>query len=354
MNRPAGKGWPWLRAVLAAALLLPGCGRGKEPEPEVAPTLRLFTWAAYMDPAVLEDFRKEFRVKVTLENYSSNEELLANLQGKAGDYDVIVPSDYMVATLREQGLLEPLAAERIPNLKYVEPAFRDSPFDPGNAYCAPYLWGTTGIAYDSERIPAPDSWRALWDSRYRGRISMLSDPRETIGAALKSLGHSINSTDSKALRAAGDLLRRQKPLVKNYTSDGYDDLLLSGEVWLAHAWSGDAARMAQQKPSLKYVLPKEGSTMYMEHLCIPKGAPDKKHAEVFINYLLRPEVAARLVTFTRHASSTTGALALLPPALLNDPTVLPSAAARARLEWMQELGEAARLYERVWADLKIR
>ncbi|MBI3002852.1 MAG: spermidine/putrescine ABC transporter substrate-binding protein, partial [candidate division NC10 bacterium] len=227
-------------------------------------------------------------------------------------------------------------------------------FDPGNAHCVPYLWGTTGIAYDSERIPVPDSWRVLWERRYRGRISMLSDPRETIGAALKALGHSLNTTDPRALRAAADLLRRQKPLVKTYTSDTYDELLLAGEIWLAHAWSGDAARVAQQKPTVKYALPKEGSTIYTEHLCIPKGAPHKKTAEVFINYLLRPEVAARLVAFTRHPSPNAGARALLPPALLNDPTVLPSEEALARLEWMEDVGEADRLYDRTWAELRIR
>lgn len=343
-----------VRAGLAAGLLLAGCGQSGGPKAGLDPTLHLLNWAAYMDPAVLEDFTKEFGVKVTLETYASNEELLARLQGGAGGYDVIVPSDYMVAILRQQGLLDPLEAGRVTNLKHIEPAFRDGPFDPGNAHCAPYLWGTTGIAYDSDRVTAPDSWRALWDGRYRGRISMLSDQRETIGAALKALGHSLNSSDPKALRAAADLLRRQRPLVKAYTSDNYDELLLAGEIWLAHAWSGDVARVAQQKPSLKYVLPKEGSTIYMEHLCIPKGAPHKKTAEAFINYLLRPEVAARLVTFTRHPSPNGGARALLPPALLNDPTVLPSEEARARLEWMEDLGDATRLYDRLWAELKIR
>ncbi|HEV8662791.1 MAG TPA: spermidine/putrescine ABC transporter substrate-binding protein [Candidatus Methylomirabilis sp.] len=345
---------PRFGTAVAALFLLAGCGQGGGPRAGLDPTLTLFNWAHYMDPAVLEDFTKEFGVKVTLESYVSNEELLAKLQGGTGGYDIIVPSDYMVATLREQGLLEPLEVERVPNLKHIEPAFRDGPFDPGPAHCAPYLWGTTGIAYDSERVPAPDSWRVLWESRYRGRISMLSDPRETIGAALKALGQSLNSTDPKTLRAAADLLRRQKPLVKVYTSDTYAELLLAGEVWLAHAWSGDVARVAQEKPSLKYVLPKEGSTIYMDHLCIPKGAPHKKTAEALINYLLRPEVAARLVTFTRHPSPNEGARALLPPALLNDPTVLPSAEARARLEWMQDLGETTRLYDRLWAELRIR
>jgi spermidine/putrescine-binding protein len=339
---------------LAALLLLAGCGRGDGPKPGLDQTLHLFNWATYMDPEVLEDFTKEFGVKVTLETYTSNEELLARLDSGAGGLDVVVPSDFLVSLLRTRGLLEPLAPERIPNLKHIEPPFGDGPFDPGNAHCAPYLWGTTGIAYDSERIPAPDSWRVLWESRYRGRISMLSDPRETIGAALKALGHSLNTTDPRALRAAADLLRRQKPLVKTYTSDTYAELLLAGEIWLAHAWSGDVARVAQQKPSVKYALPKEGSTIYMEHLCVPKDAPHKKTAEVFINYLLRPEVAARLVAFTRHGSPNAGARALLPPALLNDPTVLPSEEALARLEWMQDVGEADRLYDRTWAELRIR
>jgi len=344
-----------VRVGLAALLLLAGCRQSGGPKAGLDPTLHLFTWAAYMDPAVLEDFTKEFGVQVTLDTYASNEDLLAKLQGGANGYDVIVPSDYMVPILRQQGLLLPLEAERVPNLRHIEPAFRDLPFDPRNAHCLPYLWGTTGIAYDSDRVTtAPDSWRALWDGRYRGRISMLNDQRETIGAALKALGHSLNSTDPQALRAAADLLRRQKPLVKAYTSENYDELLLAGEIWLAHAWSGDVARVAQRKPSLKYALPKEGSTIYMEHLCIPKGAPHKKTAEAFINYLLRPEVAVRLVTFTRHPSPNGGVQPLLPPALLNDPTVFPSAAARARLEWMQDLGEATHLYDRLWTELRTR
>ncbi|MGC3974532.1 MAG: spermidine/putrescine ABC transporter substrate-binding protein [Nitrospira sp.] len=282
-------GLVWLTGYLAA------CGqRFDESGAEAQSVLHYFTWSDYVSPDIIQEFERREQVKVVIDTFSSNEELLAKLQSGATGYDVAVPSDFMVAIMIQQGLLSELDRAALSNATQLEPHLQTLPFDPDRRYSIPYLWGTVGIGYDSATIPTPpDSWSILWDTRYKGRISMLNDQREVFGAVLRSMGQSMNSTEPQVIEAAKERLLHQKPLVKTYTSDHYDQLLASGEVVLAHGWGGQVARAMADRPSIRYVVPKEGATIWADCLVVLRTAPQKALAMRFINYLMEPTVAAR-------------------------------------------------------------
>jgi spermidine/putrescine-binding protein len=353
----------WLRSLvlngvglLVLAGGLSGCGQGMGGESgEKRPVLHYFTWSDYVGPEIIAEFERREQVKVVIDTFSSNEELLAKLQSGATGYDVAVPSDFMVAIMVRQGLLQELDAAAMPNASFLEPHLQALPFDPHRQYSVPYLWGTVGIGYDSAVITAaPDSWSILWDPRYKGRISMLNDQREVFGAVLRSMGQSMNSTDATVIESAKERLLQQKPLVKTYTSDHYDQLLASGEVVLAHGWGGQVARAMAERPTIRYVVPKEGATLWADCLVVLKSAPQKALAMRFINYLMEPEVAARTSERLRFASASRTARELVSPAIRDNPAVYPPPDQLGRLEWMQDVGKGIRLYDRAWTELKMQ
>jgi len=349
-------GFLLLVGSLAASLVACG-GKAGEEEQTLAPELHVYNWSEYIDPQVYEDFEAEFGVHVVEDTFANNEELLAKLQAGAGGYDVIVPSDYMVAIMIEEGLLAELNHENLPNLSNLDSKFTDLPYDPGLVHCVPYLWGTTGIGYNMEVFEeAPDSWAYMFDpelaSQYAGKFTMLNDMRETIGAALKYLGYSLNSTDEAELMEARDLLIQQKQWVYAYDAEQYEDLLSADEVVMVHAWSGDIFMVAEEDERLWYAIPQEGGTIWADNLCIPTTAPNKYTAEVFINYLLRPDVAAKNSNYTWYASPNAAATEYIDAEILEEPAIYPPPDVMERLEWMEDLGDATPLWERIWTEVK--
>lgn len=336
-------------AVLAAA-----CG-GKEQK--LAKEIHVYNWSEYIDPQVYKDFEAEFGVHVVEDTFANNEELLAKLQAGATGYDVIVPSDYMVSIMIQEKILAELDHKNIPNITNIDSKFADPPYDRGLRHCVPYLWGTTGIGYNNEAFDEPpDSWAYLFDpnmaSQYAGRFTMLNDPRETIGAALKYLGYSLNSTSEEELTKARDLLIQQKQWVYAYDAEQYEDLLSADETVLAHGWSGDFFMVSAEDERIWYAIPKEGATIWADNLCIPKTAPNKYTAEVFINYLLRPEVAAANSNYTWYASPNAAAKELIEAEILEEPAIYPPQEVMERLEWLEDVGDATPLYERMWTEVK--
>ncbi|WP_447980332.1 polyamine ABC transporter substrate-binding protein [Candidatus Nitrospira bockiana] len=352
----------WTRETLCAVAivcaLLPACQPTPEDPPTSVPTavtLYYFTWSDYAGQDLLEGFERQTGAKVVVDTFGSNEELLAKLQGGAGGYDVAVPSDFMVSIMARLGLLADLDLSKIPNAALVLDDLKRLPFDPENRHSVPYLWGTVGIGYDSEAVAeTPDSWDVLWDPRYQGRISVLNDQREVFGMALRSIGESMNTRNPAAIERAKQKLLAQKPLVRAYTSEHYDQLLASGEVVLAHGWGGQVARAMAQRPSIRYVVPKEGATIWSDCLVVLKASPHKDLAMRFINYLLDRDVAARTTERLRFASSNREAKALVPSELRDNPAVYPPESAFDRLEWMRDVGETIRVYDRGWTELKLR
>ena len=351
--------WPAvLLGVLAATLACqPAPDDGKKPIPKASgstPTLYYFTWSDYVGPELIETFERQHGVKVVVDTFSSNEELLAKLQGGASGYDVAVPSDFMVSIMIKEGLLAELDVGKIPNARFLEERLQRLPFDPQHRYSVPYLWGTVGIGYDSAVIrDPPDSWAVLWDSRYKGRISMLNDQREVLGAALRAIGESLNTRDAGAIERAKQKLLSQKPLVKTYTSDQYDQLLASGDVVLAHGWGGPVARAMAHRPSIKYVIPKEGATIWADCLVVLKSSRNKELAQTFVNYLLDREVAARTTSRLLFAHANRESRTLVPAAIRENPAVYAPDSVLDRLEWATDVGDAIRLYDRAWTELKL-
>jgi spermidine/putrescine-binding protein len=325
---------------------------GQPGQPSV--TLQYFTWSDYVDKELIEGFERMAGVKVVVDTFGSNEELLAKLQSGASGYDVVVPSDFMVSIMIKQKLLAELDLARIPNAGLVVNRLQHLPFDPENRYSIPYLWGTVGIGYDSAIIPAPpESWEVLWDGRYKRRISMLNDQREVFGVALRTMGRSINAKNPAVIEQAKAKLLSQKPLVKTYTSENYHQLLAFGEVVLAHGWGGAVARAMTERPSIKYVIPKEGGTLWADCLAVLKASPRKDLAMRFINYLLDARVAARTTDRLLFASSNREARPLVQARVRENPAIYPPDAVLARLEWMADVGEAIRLYDRAWTEIKL-
>jgi spermidine/putrescine transport system substrate-binding protein len=320
--------------------------------------LYLFNWPDYIAQEVLERFERECGVKVIVDTYDSNETLLAKLQAGATGYDVIVPSDYMVSIMIKEGMLAELDKNNLPNLKHIDPAHLGLYFDPENKYTVPYMWGTSGFMYDTAAVQRElKSWKDLFEPApdIQGKISMLKDEREVIGAALKYLGFSMNTTNPEELQKAKEVLLRQKPYVKAYTSDTNRDLLVAGEVVVAHIWTGDAIRARDAKPTLKYVIPEEGCTIWQDNLAIPKTSKNKYTAEVFINFLMRPDIAAINANTIKFGSTNRTAIQqrLIDPALLNDPGIYPPDELKRKMEWMIDVGDAIELYDRIWTELGV-
>ena len=315
--------------------------------------LFIYNWPYYISENTIPGFEKEFGVKITYDNYSSNEEMLAKLHAGASGYDLVFPSDYTVVIMREQGLLEELDMSKIPNFKNIDERFKNLDFDPGNKYSVPYFWGTTGIGYNSEKVKDKvDSWKILWDEKYKGRISMLDDMRGLMNPALKLLGYSINTTDPRQIDKAKQLLIKQKPLVKAYTSDTYVDFLASGDIWLAQGYSGDVFQAMKENKSLRYVIPKEGTDMWVDNMCIPKGAKNKDMAEKFINYVLRPEVSADISNATWYANPNSASRRYIKPEIINNPAIYPPDEILKKCEFQKDLKDINKVYEKVYNEVK--
>ena len=315
--------------------------------------LHVYIWSAYLPDAVVEEFRRRTGVEVTVDLYDSNEALLAKLQSGVADYDLVVPSDYMMRILVHEGLLQPLDKTKIATLANLDPRFLDQDFDRGNRYSLPYLWGTTGLGYDKKKLGAVDSWQALFDPRHKGRILMLDDVREVFGVALRTMGRSINERDPAVLARAAALLKRQKALVATYDSGDFANVLARGDVDLAHGYNGQlAAAVAAEPDRLAYVVPKEGGTLWMDSTAIPAKARNVDNALRFISYVQEPEVNARIVDGVHYASANLPARRLIAPAILADRAIYPDDATIARCELLEDLGETTTELDRLWTEVK--
>lgn len=345
--------------VLLAALTLAACGGGARPATDGAggdAVLNVFNWSEYMPDSVLAKFEEEFGVRVNYDVYSSNEELLAKLQaGGQGLYDVAVPSDFTVATMIELGLLEPLDLERLPNVtQYAVDNLLDPVYDPGNRYSVPYMWGTTGLAYNTAQVAGPISdWDDIFDAAYADRILLLDEIHEVLAIGLWILGRDPSTTDPADIEAARAKLSELMPLVKAFDSDTQSDHLLSGEVWIAQAYSGEAALAILEDPDITYVLPASGCTYWVDALVIPAGAPHPDLAHEFINFLYRPEIAAEIAEAYPYATPNREAISLLSEEVRENPATYPPEEQLARCTFLTDPAEANELYAEAFTELKL-
>ena len=306
---------------------------------------------------VLKDFEKETGIKVTYSTYGENEEMYAKVSKAGSQYDIVVPSDYMVERMAKQGLLAEIDRSKIPNFSNIDPGFQKMPFDPDGKYSVPYMWGTVGIVYNKAMVTKTvDSWAILWDKDYAKKIIMYDSSRDMISLALFYKGFPPNTLDENQLQQAEQALIEQKPLVLSYSRDDIRDKMLQGEAALAVVYSGDAVLIMQQQADsgkdFGYCIPKEGSNIWMDNLCILASSQHKEEAQEFINFMCRPDIVARNSQYIGYAPPEKAAYNLLSEDLRAIPAFYPTAEEQARCVAYRDLGDFNQKVEDAWMRVK--
>ncbi|NLJ87152.1 MAG: ABC transporter substrate-binding protein [Firmicutes bacterium] len=311
-----------------------------------ANTLTIYNWGDYVDPDLITAFEEETGLKVIYQTFESNEAMLTKIAHGGTSFDVVVPSDYAINKMREQGLLLPLDHELIPNLEHIDPRFLNLSFDEGNKYSIPYFWGTLGIIYNSEMLGGKEleSWEDLWDDSLRNQIILVDSAREVIGIGLDSLGYSLNDTDPDHLREAHDKLKELIPNVKAIVGDELKMLLANEEAAIGVVWSGDAALIIEENPKLNYVIPAEGSNVWFDNIVIPTTATNIEGAHMFINFVLDPENAAINTEYVGYSTPNRAALEYLPEEIVSDERFYPGPEITDQLELYENLGKRMLAY----------
>ncbi|MCK5873447.1 MAG: extracellular solute-binding protein [Alcanivoracaceae bacterium] len=337
-----------LAAMLAAALA--GCSKQEEQ------VLNLYNWSEYMPQTVLDQFTEETGIKVVYTTYDSNEAMYARLKllDESSQYDLAVPSTYYVNKMRNEGLLAPIDRSKLSGFDNIDSTLVNLDIDPGNQYSVPYLWGTTGIAVNGDAIdPATvTSWADLWKPEYQGRIMMMNDVREVFHVGLRVLGYSANSTNPEEIEAAYSKLAELMPGVRTFNSDAPRMPYLEGETDIGMIWNGEAVMGAEDLPALTYIYPQEGAIVWFDSFVIPKNAKNVEAAHKFIDFMLRPEIAAEISTDIGYATPNLPARELLDEEVKADRAVYPAAEDMVNAEVQEDVGEALLVYEKFWEMLK--
>ncbi|MFO1499250.1 MAG: spermidine/putrescine ABC transporter substrate-binding protein [Verrucomicrobiota bacterium] len=340
------------RCLIPLFVLMMGCASS-------APRLHLFVWSEYIPPEIITGFEKQFHCTVAVDLYEDPDSMVAKLAAGGTDvYDIVIPSDTTLPGMVQRGLLAPLRRENIPNLDRVDPRFASQEFDRSNRFSAPIQWGTVGIFLrrpTAGQLP-DESWSAVFDpAKQPGPFLLMEDIRACIGAALRYKGYSMNTTNRLELAEARDLLIQAKKRSLGFEGGtGCKNRVLSGDAALAMAYNGDAARGMREDGQTYFFVPKEGSQIWVDVLSIPAKAPHRDLAEKFINYLLEPQISARLSNHNRLATTNREALPLIDPADRDNPAIYPPPEVIARLDYSPDLGRQNSLYDDLWTEIKSR
>jgi spermidine/putrescine transport system substrate-binding protein len=336
-----------LALALAAALLWPAaCGKAR-------PVLSLYTWSDYIKPELVMRFEREHACRVVIDTFESNEAMYAKLKAGASGYDLLTPSSYMVSLMHAQGMLRRLDHSLLPNLVNVDPDYLAIAVDKTMDHSAPYMLVVSGIAYLEGRVKdVIPSWRMFGRTDLAGRMTMFNDMRETIGAALKALGHSINSTSEAELAEAESLLLEWKKNIAKFDNEQYKIGLASGEFLLVHAWNGDVFQVRKENPDVRFFVPEEGTIISCDDLVIPADARAPALAHAFINFLHDPAVAAENTVAIYYLCPNKASYPLLPAEIRDNPGIFLAPEIRAKSEMIADIGAANALYIKVWDRLK--
>jgi len=316
--------------------------------------VNFFNCNDYMDEEVFDIFEQETGIHVNRMYYIGNEDMLVSVRVSPGAYDVVVPSDYTIERMIADNLLAEINLDNIPNFKYTLPNLVNTEYDPGNKYSVPFMWGTVGILYNTKLVDGPvDSWSVLWDEKYADSIIMLDNVRDTMGMTLKSMNCSMNSRDVAELKAAADKLIAQKPIVKAYYVDETKDKMIAGEAALAVMYSGDAQFSIDANEDLAYVVPKEGSNVWIDGLVIPATAKNKENAEKLINFLCRPDIAQRNCEYIRYSSPNAEAIKNMGAEYTDNPNLNPPQEVLDRCEFFHDIPDSfLMIYNNFWEQVK--
>lgn len=346
-------------AVICAVFVFGGFYYAQESNMMNSEKVVVYNWGEYLDPEVLTMFEEETGIDVVYEEFETNEILYPKISSGAIAYDVICPSDYMIQRMIENGLLAEINFDNIPNVKNIGKDYMEQSrqFDPENKYSVPYCWGTVGILYNKTMVDEPiTSWSVLWDEKYKDNILMQDSVRDAFGVTLKYLGYSLNSTDLDELTEARDLLIKQKPLVQAYVIDQVRDKMIGNEAAIGVIYSGEAIYTQMENPDLEYVIPEEGSNIWIDSWVIPKNAENKENAEKFINFLCRPEIALMNFEYITYSTPNIEARKMIEDeAIRNSEIAFPDLSKYDNLETFQYLGtEADQTYGELWNQVKSR
>ena len=330
--------------------------------------LYVYNWGDYIDDEVVAMFEEETGIKVTYDMFETNEEMYPVIEAGAVTYDVVCPSDYMIQKMIENDMLAEINFENVPNISQINPEYMEMSrsFDPENRYSVPYCWGTVGILYNTKRleelgVEPPKSWMDLWDPALKGEILMQDSVRDAFMVALKGLGYSMNTIDEKELQQAKDLLIQQKPLVQAYVIDQVRDKMIGGEAAVGVIYSGEMLYIQEEVKnlgldySLEYVVPEEGTNLWLDSWVIPKNAQNKENAEKWINFLCRPDIALRNFEYITYSTPNQGAFDLLDPEIQENKAVFPDLDSLENSEVYRYLGdEEEGVYNALWKEVKSR
>lgn len=317
----------------------------------------VYNWGEYLDPEVINIFEEETGIEVVYDEYETNETMYPKVASKAAEYDVVCPSDYMIQKMIENNLLAEIDFDQVPNIKNIDPNYikQSRDFDPENKYSVPYCVGTVGILYNKTMVDEPvDSWDILWNDKYKDNILMQDSVRDAFMVALKKLGYSMNSTDPEELDEAKQALIDQKPLTQAYVVDQVRDKMIGNEAAIGVIYSGEAIYTQRENSDLEYVIPKEGTNVWIDSWCILKDAPNKENAEKFINFLCRPDIALMNFEYITYSTPNTEARKLIEDDDIRNSTIaFPDLSQYKNLETFRYLGEDAdHLYNELWKEVK--
>jgi len=324
-------------------------------KPFAGTQLTVFNWYDYIDPAVIEMFENETGIKISYVNFTNNEEMYTKLEAVTGTYDVIFPSEYMIERMLKNDMLETLDLNNIPNLANVLDNLKNPSYDPGNAHSVPYMWGTLGILYNTDMVSSIDSWSVLFDPQYKNNVFMMNSLRDTIGLALKYKGYSLNTRNADELKVAGDILVQQKKdgLVAGYILDEAKDKMVANEAAMAIVYSGDALYAMDKNEKLAYSVPNEGSNIWVDGMCIPKGSKNKAAAECFINFMCRDDVARMNMDYIRYSSPIKSVAENLSEEDAANAALNPSQDVIARCEYFNDISDCMELYDGIWMEIRM-
>jgi len=318
--------------------------------------LNIYSWASYIPESVVREFEIETGIRVNHSTYPSNEVLYAKLKANPNaGYDIIVPSTYFISRMLKQDLLQAIDHKKIPNFRHINPAFLHKNYDPKNDYSVPFLWNATGIVvnrkfHPSERIT---TWQDLWSPLYTDQLLILDDTREAFSAALLSLGYSVNEKKPEFIEKAYQQLKKLKNNIKLFNLDTQRSIYLDEDISLGMAWNGDVFLASLENKNLAFIFPKEGFIIALDSLAIPKNAKHVEYAHQFIDFLLRPAIARKISLETGFSTSNLSALKLLPLNVQQSPVLYPDAVTLERGYILEDVGEAAKLYEQYFERLKL-
>jgi spermidine/putrescine transport system permease protein len=316
--------------------------------------INIFNWSEYLPQSVIDKFEQTYNIKVNYSTFSSNEEMLAKLMAGGGEYDIAVASDFMVEILKKQNLILEINKDNLSNIKNIGPQFLNLPFDPGNKYSVPYMWLAGIIAYDSSKIPEGtiQSYEDLWRPEFKNSLTILDDQRAIIGITLKKLGYSLNETDPDALEKAKQELIKLQANIKSYDSDSPKTSLINGEAKAIFAWGAEGSLAKRENQNVKYAFPKEGLFLQQDNFVIPKNAKNIKAAELFMNFIMEPEISAEISLHFPYGNPNVEAYPYIEKDIMEDISVYPPDEEIKKGEYLRDIGDAVKLYDKIWSEVK--